>query len=116
MLLIQSAKIPGSSPLACRRLPVRLVLAEVLSTKDVREVVHRSVTRAQRWNYETTLDRRQDRSRVVLRVVDEVVAPQERGDDEGWDARPGAPLIIDTRRAALAAAARGPIGRRTRRR
>ena len=80
----------------------RLFRPELLRGIDVREVVDCRVAGTERRNSEPTLYSRQNRSRVVLRVVEDVVAPQERRDDQGRNAGPRAPLIVYARRPTLA--------------
>ena len=77
----------------------RLVL---LGGEDVREAVHGCVTSRQRRKAVALLDRREDRRRVVLRVVDDLVPTQERRDDQRRDARPRAPLVMRAGGVSLA--------------
>src|SRR4029077_2522458 len=74
----------------------------LLRGEDVREAVHGCVAGTERRKVPALLDRREDRGRVVLGVVDDLVASEERRDDERRDPRPGAPLVVRAGRPTLA--------------
>src|SRR5260370_13118857 len=55
----------------------------------------------QRGQAVTVLDRREDRGRVVLRVIDHKVGLQTRRDDQPGDPRAGSPLVVRARGSTL---------------
>src|SRR5262245_10423121 len=68
----------------------------------MREVVCRSVSRAQRRQAKAALDGCHDGSCVVLRVVNNEIAAQKRRHDQCWNSSSWAPLIVGSGGAALA--------------
>src|SRR5260370_6193695 len=89
-----------SGPSAARLSRTRLI-ERWKRHENVRQIVDRRVPGTQRGQAVTVLDRREDRGRVVLRVIDHKVALQTRRDDQRGDPRAGSPLVVRARGSTL---------------